>query len=333
MNVALLAFSILFPFIQCVILLSLFQYWRKNKDNYDLLININVDESEKEALITYDGENGGTEKDGEKKKKLEHANLKRLFGLILPELGLIILALIAMSIAVGSNLAMPHYFGSMIQAVIVEKSSSKLKEIVLTLLVVFAIGSVFSFVRGFLFEYAGQRLVARLRKKLFFTIMNQEIAFFDVTRTGELTNRLASDMSVVQTGVTSNISMVARNFLSVLGSIIILFVISWKLTLVMISIVPVISIGAVVYGSFVKKVRDFLFCERVLNVVFIRCESSSKIGSLKLILLLRKLSLILEPCVRSLMRERRGYGMMRVLRRVSCWGRSSHLLMDPLLEY
>lgn len=54
-------------------------------------------------------------------------------------------------------------------------------------------GSLASFVRAWMFERAGQQLVAHLRRDLFRSISVQEIAFFDATRTGELTNRLSSD--------------------------------------------------------------------------------------------------------------------------------------------
>jgi ABC-type multidrug transport system fused ATPase/permease subunit len=42
--------------------------------------------------------------------------------------------------------------------------------------------------------------VARIRREVFAAIVRQDIAFFDVTRTGELTNRLASDTAVIQDG-------------------------------------------------------------------------------------------------------------------------------------
>jgi ABC-type multidrug transport system fused ATPase/permease subunit len=62
-----------------------------------------------------------------------------------------------------------------------------------------------------LFELAGQRLVARVRTMVFEVIMKQEIGFFDVTRTGELTNRLASDTQVLQSAITVNVSMAVRS--------------------------------------------------------------------------------------------------------------------------
>ena len=68
-------------------------------------------------------------------------------------------------------------------------------------------------------------------------------------RTGELTNRLASDTTVIQSAVTENISILARYSIQMLSSLCIMFWISAKLTAVLISVVPVIIVGAVQYGK------------------------------------------------------------------------------------
>ena len=53
---------------------------------------------------------------------------------------------------------------------------------------------------------AGQRIIKRLRDKLFGAIVSQEIAFFDRTRTGELINRLSTDTTLVGKALTENLS-------------------------------------------------------------------------------------------------------------------------------
>lgn len=58
----------------------------------------------------------------------------------------------------------------------------------------------------FLFAFTGQRIVSRLRTSLFSSILRQEVAFFDKTRTGELINRLSSDTALLGRSVTENLS-------------------------------------------------------------------------------------------------------------------------------
>ncbi|KAK2119233.1 ATP-binding cassette sub- B member 10, mitochondrial [Saguinus oedipus] len=55
-------------------------------------------------------------------------------------------------------------------------------------------------------QTSGQRIVNRLRTSLFSSILRQEVAFFDKTRTGELINRLSSDAALLGRSVTENLS-------------------------------------------------------------------------------------------------------------------------------
>lgn len=54
--------------------------------------------------------------------------------------------------------------------------------------------------------FAGQSIVNRLRTSLFSSVLKQEVAFFDKTRTGELINRLSSDTALLGRSVTENLS-------------------------------------------------------------------------------------------------------------------------------
>jgi ATP-binding cassette subfamily B protein len=123
----------------------------------------------------------------------------------------------------------------------------------MTLLVVFAFGGVFTALRAYMFNVAGERVVARLRGDLFAALMQQEVAFFDERRTGELTSRLASDTTVLQNAVTTNISMLLRFGTMGLGALAILIWTSWRLTLVMVAIVPIVAVSMVFYGRMLRK--------------------------------------------------------------------------------
>ncbi|MFL5350741.1 MAG: ABC transporter ATP-binding protein [Hyalangium sp.] len=118
---------------------------------------------------------------------------------------------------------------------------------------VVAIQSVAMALRFYLFSTAGERVVTRLRQKLFASLMSQEVAFFDERKTGELTNRLASDTAVLQNTVSTNISMVLRNVAQALGGIGMLFYTSPRLSLLMLAVVPPVAVGGVIYGRRVRK--------------------------------------------------------------------------------
>eukprot|EP00756_Hemistasia_phaeocysticola_P050587 Hpha_TRINITY_DN2561_c0_g1::TRINITY_DN2561_c0_g1_i1::g.1300::m.1300 len=196
------------------------------------------------------------EEEGGKKK----ANIKRLLGLARPELPILLLGGLALGVSSVGMLSIPYLFGQVIDAMKNADGDNSharhvLAESIVKLIVAGIVVSLGSFVRNWLFTLAGQKVLARLMKQLFTRIMEQETGFFDTTRTGELTNRLSNDCSAIQSTVTSNISMLTRFTAQLLGALIVMTILSPRLTGVMLSVVPVVVGAAIVYGRYVKKVR------------------------------------------------------------------------------
>jgi len=128
----------------------------------------------------------------------------------------------------------------------------------LILLAIFGFGAALGMLRAWLFTVAGERIVADLRVQLYQSIIYQEIAFFDERRTGELTNRLSSDTTVLQNTVTVNVSMLLRFGIMGLGAIGFLFYTSWKLTLLTLATVPLVAISGGIFGRRMRAMsRDF----------------------------------------------------------------------------
>ena len=123
----------------------------------------------------------------------------------------------------------------------------------LTLLALFGAGAVMGALRAWLFTVSGERIVANLRTELYASIIRQEIGFFDIRRTGELTNRLASDTTVLQNTVTVNVSMLLRFVIMGIGAIGFLFYTSWTLALITLGIVPIVAISAGIMGKRMRK--------------------------------------------------------------------------------
>lgn len=221
----------------------------------DIRVNMNAGKAEEELRADiYDDE-----EDEEKEKKnpfrsLTSPHIRWMLSLARREWALLSLGTAALVIASGLNLLAPSYLGRLIDTVLEADNSKKtLNQIVLALILIFSVQSIFVFMRSYFFTLAGERVVAFLRKSLFYHIVIQEIGFFDLTKTGDLVNRLSSDTKALENAVTINLSMGLRLGVQVIGSIIVLFVLSWRLCLVMLSVIPVVVLAAMVYGSFVKR--------------------------------------------------------------------------------
>jgi ATP-binding cassette subfamily B protein len=87
-------------------------------------------------------------------------------------------------------------------------------------------------------------------------MLRQDVAFFDTVRVGELLNRLSTDTEVIQSVVTSNLVGWFIPSCQVLIGFIILFWYSWQLTLVVLSVTPVILIVMFLQGSCMRVLTE-----------------------------------------------------------------------------
>lgn len=172
--------------------------------------------------------------------------------LVRPELPLLALGTLALLGGSGLTLLAPQGIKDLIDALSLPGGGDALDAALKKLLVVFVCVGIFGFLRAWLYTYAGERVVARLRRSLFSRLLAREVSFFDRERTGDLVNRLASDTGVLQNAVTVNMSMALRFGLQALGSVGILFWTSTKLTLLMLAMVPFVAIGSAVFARYVR---------------------------------------------------------------------------------
>ncbi|XP_019157059.1 PREDICTED: ABC transporter B family member 25-like [Ipomoea nil] len=209
-----------------------------------------------------DGSSNGPVTDLEDGNAVEAANVRfsRIFLLAKEDAGKIIIATVALLIASTSNLLIPKYGGTIIDIVsrdtrTPEQQAEALDEVkntVLAIVLIVVIGSVCTALRSWLFSSASERVVARLRKNLFSHLIQQEIAFYDVTRTGELLSRLSEDTQIIKSAATTNLSEALRNVTTSMIGIGFMFSSSWKLTLLALVVVPVIAIGVRKFGRYLR---------------------------------------------------------------------------------
>ncbi|KAK3012273.1 hypothetical protein RJ639_012943 [Escallonia herrerae] len=133
-----------------------------------------------------------------------------------------------------------------------------IKSTVVAIVLIVIIGSVSTAFRAWLFSSASERVVARLRKDLFSHLVQQvrfltEIAFYDVTRTGELLSRLSEDTQIIKNAATTNLSEALRNVTTAVIGLGFMFSSSWKLALLALAVVPVISVAVRQFGRYLRE--------------------------------------------------------------------------------
>jgi len=118
---------------------------------------------------------------------------------------------------------------------------------------ILAAQSVFSYFRVVLFVNVTEKSLAGLRQATYSHLVRLHMDFFSQRRIGELTSRISSDVVMLQDVFTTTLAEFLRQFITIFGAVTILAIISIKLMLIMLSIVPVVALFAVFFGRFIRK--------------------------------------------------------------------------------
>lgn len=180
------------------------------------------------------------------------ARVRRLLGYTWPYRTRLAVALVCLVVGSGLGLLYPAYFGEVIDAAFKDKNVDALTEHSLTLVGIFALQAVFVFFRHYMVSWVGERVVADMRVQLYRHLVTLSQTYFHKRRTGELLSRLAEDVGKIHGTVSSDVSLAARNFLSLVGGIAILLYTNLQLTLVMLAVVPPLALATVFFG---RKIR------------------------------------------------------------------------------
>ena len=179
---------------------------------------------------------------------------KRLLSVARPEALQLFWGLVFLILSSGAGLVFPQVVRWMIDHVLQPRDASLLLPAVGVLFAAFVLQGLSGSLRFWLFTISGERIVLRLRQRLYEKILEQEIAFFDFQRTGELMSRLASDCTVLQNTVSVNVSQGLRNIGQVIGGFGFMFYTSWRLSLLMLIMIPPVAGAAAIFG---KRIRGF----------------------------------------------------------------------------
>lgn len=159
----------------------------------------------------------------------------------------------------GTALAFPKLMGLLVDCV-KNKDNAQANFIALSLVGILFMQSIFSFFRLSLFVNFTENTLANLRLALYSNLVKLPMSFFSQKRVGELNSRISSDISQIQDTLTSTIAEFLRQFILIVGGIALLATESFKLTLLMLSVVPLVAVAAVIFGRFIrgysKKVQD-----------------------------------------------------------------------------
>ncbi len=207
-------------------------------------------------------------------------NYRRLLAYIKPYLGRLGLAVICIIIASGANLYLPWIIKDMIDKVLAEKDMAMLNIISVSIVVVFAIRGFFYFWQSYLVSYIGQRVVVDVREVMFKKFQRMPMAYFDKHQTGETMSYVTNDVAAIQSALVDNLIEFFTEAAILVGSIVLMLYIDWKLTLLTLITVPMVGYAMRIFGKKIKR-AGALIQERMADITSLLQESISSIRVVK----------------------------------------------------
>ena len=113
--------------------------------------------------------------------------------------------------------------------------------------------SISSFFRIRLFVKVAENSIADIRKDTYFRLITLPMDFFANRRVGELNSRISADLSQIQETMTITLAELIRQLIILAGGIAFLFIVSVKLTLLNLAVLPILIVVAVIFGRFIRK--------------------------------------------------------------------------------
>src|SRR5574341_381536 len=160
---------------------------------------------------------------------LNVVSLGRLFGYLMPYKGWMALALVALVLGNAINLAFPLVIVQLLDSVLKNHDAAQLSNFALGLVGLFLLGAVFNLFQSYALNYIGERIIIDLRTSLYRHLHNLSLDFFANRRVGEIVSRLSSDVTQVRTVLTNNVSQLLGSVISLVGSIVIVFILNPRL--------------------------------------------------------------------------------------------------------
>ena len=191
--------------------------------------------------------------EGDKKRLRSPKPLGRLLPLLRPYRLRLALAAVCLLVAAAVGLAFPLVVRYLLDAAFLARDRVLLDRIALGLLAAFALQGLMNFAQVFLLTSTTERVIATLRQQVFAHLVRLSPAFYTEHRTGDLTSRLSSDLTLLQTLLSSWVSELSRQSLFLVGGITLLTITHPELTKTTLAVVPIVVGLAIVFGRRLRR--------------------------------------------------------------------------------
>jgi ATP-binding cassette subfamily B protein len=223
---------------------------------------------------------GVSEEDKKKITKEGFRKTLKIFRFTLPYKGTFAIGFIFLILSQITSMSVPLLMGQMVGSIVAPKNPSAINmpsmmggnmavdklqnifgstanftfnEVTGIFVVLLLLQAVFSFLRVYTFTRVSEQSMRDLRKELYTKIITLPISFFEKSRVGELMSRITSDVGQLQDVLSITLAELFRQIFTLIGGVLLISLLSSKLTLFMLSTFPFLIVAAIIFGRFIRK--------------------------------------------------------------------------------
>ena len=174
---------------------------------------------------------------------------KQLLAFIKPYKMRLALGVVCMIVAALGYLVVPWLIRNVVDGVLQNKDLGLLTLIVIAILIIFLIRGFATYGQNYMMAYVGQRVVIDIRETLFKHLQRLDQAYFDTRKTGVIMSNITSDVGALQQAIVDNLISFMTEGVTLVGSLVFMFYLDWKLSLLTLIIVPVVLGLTNVFGK------------------------------------------------------------------------------------
>lgn len=177
----------------------------------------------------------------------------RLLKYIHPYMHRLMMAILCTVMASACNLYLPWIIKDVVDKVLVQKDTFMLYVIAVSIVVIFIIRGLFFYGQSYLMSWVGQKVVIDIRGEIFRKLQRLSLAFYDKNKTGTIMSYVTNDVAALQTAMVEKAVELVTEGLVLIGSIVAMLWLDWKLTLFTFCTFPVVLWFMDYFGKKIRK--------------------------------------------------------------------------------
>lgn len=202
----------------------------------------------------------------------------RLLKYIRPYMHRLMMAILCTVMASACNLYLPWIIKDVVDKVLVQKDTFMLYVIAISIVVIFIIRGLFFYGQSYLMSWVGQKVVIDIRGEIFRKLQRLSLAFYDKNKTGTIMSYVTNDVAALHTAMVEKAVELVTEGLVLIGSIVAMLWLDWKLTLFTFCTFPVVLWFMDYFGKKIRKNGgEIQACTAELTSVLQETVSSARV--------------------------------------------------------